>query len=324
MKYHHVAWFGVVLTLCVIVFGAFVRLSDAGLGCPDWPGCFGHLAWPDQAHEIDLANKNYADRPVDVEKAWKEMVHRYLAGSLGLLVAGLFVVAVRQRQSMNTGLPFILLLMVIGQGLLGKLTVTLKLHPSIVMSHLLGGLLVLILLSWLALSKTESVRPYRYGGYVKQWMVSVGMLLLFIQIALGGWTSSNYAALACVGFPQCNGVWWPEMNFTDAFDLFRGYGPNYEFGVLDAPNRIAIQMAHRFGFIVLTIYLFWLIFRLSKNRELLSLGLMLAFALVIQVSLGIANVTLGLPLSIATAHNAVAAILVLIMTVLLYKTRRAV
>lgn len=324
MKYHHLAWFGVVLTLCVIVLGAYVRLSDAGLGCPDWPGCYGHLAWPNEAHEIATANQNFAERPVEIDKAWKEMAHRYLAGILGLVVLALLIWAIRRRVVMHLGLPVILSLVIIGQAALGMWTVTLKLHPSIVMSHLLGGLLTLSLLSWLALSQTKRITPYRYGGHVRQWMVGLGLLLLIGQIALGGWTSANYAALACVGFPQCNGLWVPEMDFSSAFNLFKGYGPNYEFGVLDGPTRIAIQMTHRFGFVILTLYLLWLIWKLCKNRELLPLGLLLAVALAVQIGLGIMNVTMNLPLAVATAHNGVAAVLLFLMVVLLFKTRRSV
>ena len=323
MKYHHLAWFGVVFALCVIVLGAYVRLSDAGLGCPDWPGCYGHLAWPNEAHEIDQANTNFSERPVEIDKAWKEMAHRYLAGILGLIVLALLIWAIRRRQVMGLSLPIILSLVIIGQAALGMWTVTLKLHPSIVMSHLLGGLLTLSLLSWLALSQTESVKPYRYGGHVRQWMVGLGLLLVVCQIALGGWTSANYAALACVGFPQCNGMWLPEMDFSGGFNLFKGYGPNYEFGVLDGPARIAIQMAHRFGFVIVTVYLLWLIWKLSKNRELLPLGLLLAVVLAVQIGLGIINVTMNLPLVAATAHNGVAAVLLFVMVVLLYKTRRS-
>jgi cytochrome c oxidase assembly protein subunit 15 len=322
MKYRHLAWFAAGLTFCVIVLGAYVRLSDAGLGCPDWPGCYGHLAWPNEAHEIEKANETFTERAVEVAKAWKEMVHRYLATILGVVAIALFVWAFKRRKLESYTLPLIVLLAVIFQGMLGMWTVTLKLHPSIVMSHLIGGLTVFSLLVWLACTRTPMMTPYRYAGHVKQWMVVVGTALLMVQIALGGWTSANYAALACVGFPQCNGVWWPEMDFVQAIDIFKQYGPNYEFGVKDGPARMAIQMMHRMGALVVTVYFAWLIFKLTRNRELMPLGMSLLVLLLIQITLGIINVTYSLPLVVATMHNGVAALLLANMVMLLYKTRK--
>lgn len=322
MKYKHLAWFAVGLTLVVVVLGAYVRLSDAGLGCPDWPGCYGHLAWPSDAQEIETANQNFAERTVEVHKAWKEMAHRYVAGILSLTVLALFIWAFRQRRLQSYALPLIIGFVILFQAALGMWTVTLKLHPSIVMSHLLGGLTTLCLLVWLACSRTPEIKPYRYAGHVKQWMVVFGLVLLVMQIALGGWTSSNYAALACVGFPQCNGVWWPEMDFIQALDLFKQYGPNYEFGVKDGPARMAIQMMHRIGALVVALYFSWLIYKLTRNRELMPLGLSLLILLLLQIALGIINVTYSLPLFIATLHNGVAALLLVNMVVILYKTRK--
>lgn len=323
MKYRHLAWFAVGLTLCVIVLGGYVRLSDAGLGCPDWPGCYGHVTWPNEAHEIEKANASFIERAVEVGKAWREMVHRYLATVLGMVAIALFVWAFRRRQLESYALPLIALMAVIFQGVLGMWTVTWKLHPTVVMSHLMGGLTVLSLFVWLAISRTPSFTPYRYAGHVKQWMIIVGTLLLMMQIALGGWTSSNYAALACVGFPQCNGLWWPEMDFAQALDLYKKIGPDYEFGVKDAPARMAIQMMHRLGALVVTVYFAWLIFKLTRNRELMPLGLSLLVLLAIQIALGIINVTYSLPLVVATMHNGVAALLLVNMVMLIYKTRKS-
>ncbi len=322
MKFRHLAWFAVFLTLCVVVLGAYVRLSDAGLGCPDWPGCYGHLAWPTEVHEIEQANQNFSERTVEVHKAWKEMAHRYLAGVLSLTVLALFIWSFRQRKLASYSLPLIICFVILFQAALGMWTVTLKLHPSIVMSHLLGGLTTLSLLVWLACSRTPSITPYRYAGHVKQWMVVVALVLLLLQIALGGWTSANYAALACVGFPQCNGVWWPDMDFVQAMDLFKQYGPNYEFGVKDGPARVAIQMMHRMGFVIVTLYFSWLAFKLTRNRELMPLGLSLLTLLVLQIILGVINVSFSLPLVVATMHNGVAALLLTNVVVLLYKTRK--
>lgn len=323
MKYKHLAWLAVGLGLCVVVLGAFVRLSDAGLGCPDWPGCYGHLTWPTQAEDIEIANQNFPERAVEVHKAWKEVVHRILAGALGLIVLALFIWAFRQRHVMSPKLPFMIGLVITFQAALGMWTVTLMLHPSIVMSHLLGGLLTLSLLTWLACRETPEIKGYRYAGHVTTRMVAVGLLLVAFQIALGGWTSANYAALACTGFPQCNGQWWPNMDFIQGFNLLREFGPNYEFGVKDGPARVAIQMTHRMGFVVVTLYLSWLIYKLTKNRELLPMAMVIGGLLVLQIGLGIMNVTMNLPLTVAVMHNGVAALLLISLVYLLYKTRQA-
>ena len=322
-NYSKLAWFATALTLFVVVLGAFVRLSDAGLGCPDWPGCYGQAAWPTETHEIAQANEAFPERAVEPHKAWKEMVHRYFAGTLGLVVLALFIWAFIKRRDMTYTLPLVTGFVVVFQAALGMWTVTLQLKPIIVMGHLMGGMLTLSLLCWLALSTTNSIKHYRYGGHVKQWMVALALILVVIQIMLGGWTSSNYAALSCVGFPLCNGQVWPDMNFSEAFIMWRGLGVNYEFGVLDAPSRVAIQMTHRIGFVILTLYLLWLSSRLMKNRELMPLGVTVIVLLIIQIILGISNVTLNLPLPIAVAHNGVAALILLSMVTLLYKTRKS-
>ncbi len=328
MKYHHLAWLAVLLALGVVVLGAFVRLSDAGLGCPDWPGCYGQIDWPTQHAEIQQANSAFPERPVEPHKAWREMVHRYFAGTLGLLVLVLFIWAWRKRdegingQDAPVGLATALLLIIVLQAALGMWTVTLKLKPVIVMLHLLGGLTTLSLLLWLALRTTPNLKPYRYAGHVKPWMIWLGLGLLVLQIALGGWTSSNYAALACPDFPTCQGSWWPAMDFREAFVMWRGIGPNYEYGVLDMPARTAIHMTHRMGFLLLSLYLLWLALQLMKNRELLPWGLGLLALLALQVSLGISNVVFSLPLPVATLHNMGAALLLAFMVALLYKTRK--
>jgi cytochrome c oxidase assembly protein subunit 15 len=322
-NYSKLAWFAVALTLFVVVLGAYVRLSDAGLGCPDWPGCYGQAAWPTEANEISQANQVFPERAVEVDKAWKEMVHRYFASFLGLIVLGLFIWAFIKRDEISYSFPLIIGFVILFQAALGMWTVTLQLKPVIVMGHLMGGMLTLSLLCWLALSHTNRIKPYRYAGHVKQWMIIIALLLTVFQIMLGGWTSANYAALSCVGFPLCNGQVWPEMNFSEAFIMWRGLGVNYEFGVLDAPSRIAIQMTHRIGFVILSLYLIWLSTRLMKNRELMPLGLVVLGLLAIQVTLGISNVVFNLPLIVATAHNGFAALLLLSLVTLLYKTRKS-
>ena len=319
-NYSKLAWFGVLLALFVIVLGAYVRLSDAGLGCPDWPGCYGKATVPMQSHEIEQANKNFPQRVVEPHKAWKEMVHRYFAGALGLVVFFLFFWAYKKRRDISYALPLTLLGVIIFQAALGMWTVTLQLKPIIVMAHLLGGMATISLLCWLALSNSPNIKTYRYAGHVKRWMIVLGLLILITQIALGGWTSANYAALSCVGFPLCNGQLIPPTDISQAFVLWRGLGVNYEYGVLDAPARIAIQMTHRVGFVIVAVYMAWLASKLMKNRELMPLGVLLLVLLTIQIALGISNVTLGLPLLVAVAHNGVAALMLLTMVTLLYKT----
>ena len=321
-NYSRLAYAGFVLSLVVIMLGAYVRLSDAGLGCPDWPGCYGTTAWPSQAEEIAQANMEYPERAVEPEKAAKEVIHRYFAGTLGLIALALFIWAWRKRDDMALTIPTLLGIVIVFQAALGMWTVTLQLKPIIVMGHLMGGMLTMSLFLWLALSTSNNMQPYRYAGHVKQWMVVIGLIFVILQIALGGWTSSNYAALSCVGFPQCNGQWWPEANFSEGFVMWRGLGINYEFGVLDAPSRVAIQMAHRIGFVILSLYLIWMSTRLMKNRELMPLGILVLTLLTTQVLLGISNVMFHLPLPVATAHNGVAAFLLASIVVLLYKTRR--
>jgi cytochrome c oxidase assembly protein subunit 15 len=316
------------LALCVIVLGAYVRLSDAGLGCPDWPGCYGQVDVPQGERQIAQANASYPERPVEVEKAWKEMIHRYLAGTLGLLIATLAIIAWRRRfkPQQPVFLPLALVGLVIFQALLGMWTVTLLLKPVIVMAHLLGGLTTLALLWWLAV---------RHGGYLptapmteqtkalRPW-VFVGLLLVIGQVTLGGWTSANYAALACPDFPTCQTQWWPPMNFEEAFTLWRGIGVSYEGGVLDNDARVTIHLTHRIGALLVVAYLTWLtvrIFLKTHNKLLRFTALVMALLMVMQVSLGIANVVLALPLPIAVAHNGIAALLILALVAINHELR---
>ena len=313
------------LALAVVMLGAWVRLSDAGLGCPDWPGCYGQLTVPQAEAEIQTANQSYPERPVEAHKAWKEMIHRYFAGTLGLLIAAMAIIAVANRRYsiQPVVLPVFLLLLVIFQAALGMWTVTLQLKPIIVMAHLLGGFATLALLWWLVLStrKTE-IRYVARRANLLPWAI-VAVALLVIQIALGGWTSSNYAALACPDFPTCQGLWWPEMDFGEAFVLWRGLGVNYEFGVLEHPARTAIHMTHRIGAIIVAAYLLFLTIngiRLLQGRTRTA-AIIVFLLLSVQISLGISNVVFHLPLSIAVLHNGVAAILLLALLGFIYLLR---
>ncbi len=315
-KIHRLAATGVVITLFVVVLGAWVRLSDAGLGCPDWPGCYGMIAVPGSDVAIAKANASFPDRPLEVGKAWKEMVHRYGAGMLGLLVVALAAAAWRQRPHQRTAsnLTLMLVVLIVFQALLGMWTVTLLLKPVVVMAHLLGGFATLALLWWLYLETAGNLRAVPVAQGLRMW-AAFGLLLVALQAALGGWTSANYAALACTDFPTCRGEWWPQMDFREAFVLWRRLGVDYEHGVLDHDARAAIQVTHRLGALVVLIYLAAFSGRLvswaSRDVRLARLGWGIGILLCVQVGLGIGNVLLGLPLALAVTHNGVAALLIL-------------
>ncbi len=311
------------LTFCVASFGAYVRLSDAGLGCPDWPGCYGHLVIPLHDQWVGSANSAFPERPVELFKAWVEMIHRHLAKLLGLLVIGLAVWAWRRRHlaGQPVALPVALVGAVLFQGLLGAWTVTWQLKPLVVMAHLLGGLTILALLWWLALHGLLSRRPLR--GAVRGW-AAVGLVAVMAQIALGGWTSANYAALACNNeFPTCLGQWWPaQMDFEEGFVLWRGVGTNYEFGVLDAGARTAIQVVHRLGALLLTAILLGLAWQLWRS-ERRRLALLVVAGLAAQLAIGVSLVWLWLPLPLAVAHHAGGAVLLLILVTVNYAVQPA-
>jgi len=316
---------GTGLALVVIVLGAYVRLSDAGLGCPDWPGCYGHLVLPGDELARDRAEAAFPDRPLEAGKAWREMVHRYAASGLGLciLVVALCAWLNRRDPRQPVVVPLVLLGVVLFQGLLGMWTVTLLLKPLIVMGHLLGGLCTLALLVWLLLEssrrrrRTDRVTPRQVPG-----LAVLGLCVLVAQIALGGWTSSNYAALACPDVPTCQGEWWPpQANFAEGFVLWRGLGVNYEFGVLDAPSRVAIHYTHRLGALVTLAVLLAVGYgfrRQSRDPSVRQAALLVMLAVCAQVGVGVAVVWFGLPLVVATAHNAVAALLLVSMVNLLH------
>ncbi|MDH3946683.1 MAG: COX15/CtaA family protein, partial [Chromatiales bacterium] len=231
------------LAFAVVVLGAYVRLTDAGLGCPDWPGCYGKLTVTEVMRDVSSAEAAFPERAVDAGKAWREMIHRYLAAILGLAIVALAVIAWRRRHipGQPVALPIALVGLVIFQGLLGMWTVTLLLKPVVVMAHLLGGMTTLALLWWLSLSPPTADS----GRHRLTSLALAGVAVVIVQIALGGWTSTNYAALACPAFPSCNGNWWPEMDFAEGFRLWRGLGVDYEGGVLHNSARMAIHYSHR-------------------------------------------------------------------------------
>ncbi len=315
-------WLLPALALTVIVFGAYVRLSDAGLGCPDWPGCYGRLSVPESAPEVHLEDPQWASRPLEVGKAWREMIHRYLASTLGLgIVLQALLVWWRRGAAPASAAVYWLVPLVVFQGLLGMWTVTLLLKPLVVSAHLLGGLLTLGLLCWVACERLWP-QPVTSPGALRM-AARLALVLLAGQIFLGGWTSANYAALACTDFPTCHGQWWPQADFAEGFVLWRGLGVNYEFGVLDTPARTAIHLTHRIGALLTTLGVgavaVWAC--ASGVQRLRRTGWCILAALTLQLALGITNVVGGLPLAVAVAHNAGAALLTVSLLGLVHFTR---
>jgi cytochrome c oxidase assembly protein subunit 15 len=296
----------VVLCLCVVVLGAWVRLTDAGLGCPDWPGCYGELLVPDDPDSAAA----WPERPLETGKAWREMIHRYAAGLLGILVLALAVTAWRRRHESGqpVALPTFLLGLIIFQALLGMWTVTLLLKPLVVMLHLLGGMATLAILFWLARRPEPLTLPA--DSSLRRFAL-FGLVILGLQIALGGWVSTNYAALACPDFPTCQGRWWPPMDFITGFDPWHGIGIDYEGGILNNAARVAIHFTHRIGAVVAAVVLGLLAWRAWRHPGLAGAAGWLAAALAVQLVLGVVMVLTQLPLSLATAHNGVAALLLL-------------
>lgn len=310
-----------VLVMLVVILGAFTRLSDAGLGCPDWPGCYGHLTWPKTAADVTAAEARFPEAPVEHDKTWPEMVHRYFAGALGLVIFAIAVLTWRSRQQEKLPVRLSLFLagLVVLQGAFGMWTVTLKLWPQVVTAHLLGGFatasglwfMVLRLSPWrLVLAATPGLRT----------LALIGLVAVILQIALGGWTSANYAAIACADLPTCHGVWWPPADFAQGFNIFQHVGPNYLGGLLDNHARTAIHFTHRLGAVVVTILLLLLAYRLWRTRDSWSrrMTLVLLAALVTQISLGLSNVYWALPLPVAVAHNAFGLVLLLVLATVNY------
>lgn len=312
--------FALILALFVVGLGAYTRLTNAGLGCPDWPGCYGEMVVP----SAQTAETNYPEQTFDTKKAWTEMIHRYFAGALVMLILAIVIYSIQHhRENYPLKLPLFILLLVGFQAMLGMWTVTLKLQPTIVLAHLLGGLTTLGLLWLLWLRCRYAVLPAVHTT-VSKGLGNLGfitLVLIVIQLALGGWTSANYAGVACVAFPQClEGTWFSNADFNSALQLWLPLGPNYEFGALDNPARQAIHMLHRFGALVVTFILVawcaWIIWRVKELRISTAFTLLL---LLIQVKLGILNVLLHLPLHVAVTHNVIGALLLLAVINLNYQ-----
>ena len=372
--FHRIAWLAVALALGVIVFGAFVRLSHAGLSCPDWPTCYGRATWPKAVeHAADHAAS--AIRPFEDHKAWREQVHRHIAAVLGLLVLSLSLLAARRRPHglaqvlgaaglVAVAIPLYMsgahavaaalavagegvllaaalrwrggdlaresaltLAVIVFQALLGMWTVTWLLKPVVVMGHLMGGLLTFSLLAWMAWRATNRPIVLADAAALRR-LLWLALGVLGVQVALGGWVSANYAALSCGAgswsidnFPKCAGLWLPPTDFREGFVLWRGIGVDYEGGVLDGQSRIAIQVAHRLGAVAAAAALAWAAARMLRTPGLRGWGTALALLTVAQVTLGILNVKLSLPLPVAVMHNGGAALLVFVLVSLLARLR---
>lgn len=341
--------FAVALAMVVVVLGAFTRLSDAGLGCPDWPGCYGHLTWPKTAEDVAAAEARFPEAPVEHDKTWPEMVHRYFAGTLGLVIFSIAWLVWRERclnsrsvdarridarridarrdqrhaTRLPLGLPLFLAALVVLQGAFGAWTVTLKLWPQVVTAHLLGGFATASCL-WLLALRLSS---WRFAAVdVAPWLKALSVMAMaavVVQIALGGWTSANYAALACPDLPTCHGVWWPPADFLQGFNIFQHVGPNYLGGLLDNHARTAIHLSHRIGAVTVSLVLVALAICLLRLRDSWSkkIAAVLLVVLVFQVTLGVSNVFWVLPLPVAVAHNAFGLVLLMVLVTVNYGLR---
>jgi len=313
--YKRLTFYATLLALIVVSFGAYTRLTDSGLGCPDWPGCYGTLSVPESIDQIEKAQAVYPDSPVEIEKAWIEMIHRYIAGILGIMILVIAFMSIRLREQINYSLkwPFFLLGLVIFQAALGMWTVTLLLKPAVVTSHLLGGMTVLGILTFLMHRNYGTHRENFVSNKFERKIIRFSLVLLFIQIALGGWTSTNYAALACTDYPTCHGSLVPEMDFYNAFTIFRELGVTSIGEPLSLEALHAIQWVHRIGAIVLLVYLLFVAYILKVNQGFNMWRNVLILVISLQFIIGIANLLLHLPIVLATLHNLGAALLVVIL-----------
>ena len=314
------AGFGVLFALMVVSVGAYTRLADAGLGCPDWPGCYGFLTVPDQVEEVELAETRYPGAPVEFVKAWWEMGHRYIAGALLVLVFSMLVMAYRGREREDTPLALasVLMVTILCQAAFGAWTVTLKLWPQVVTAHLLGGFTTLSLI-WLLYLRQGGLSQIVAALPPPTLLARVAFAVVVLQIMLGGWVSSNYAALACYDFPSCDGTYSPSMDFQQGFNILQSVGPNYLGGIMTSEARTAIHWVHRIGAIIVLFVVGGLILQLVRQAAIV--GYVLLTALVAQITLGILNVVWVLPLLNATAHNTVGALLLLVLVTINFAPR---
>jgi cytochrome c oxidase assembly protein subunit 15 len=323
-KYRKLAWVTAFLTLDLIMFGSFTRLTDSGLGCPDWPGCYGHSNPLSAGEPIRAAESAQPTGPVTMTKAWIEMLHRYFAIGIGLLIIILAVQAWRRARA-DTAAPSPVLataalVWVCIQGAFGALTVTMKLQPIIVTAHLLGGVVLLALLVALALreSPAPSVAP---RAVTVRPLALAALAVVFAQIALGGWVSSNYAVLACPDFPKCQGMWLPAMDFGHGFTLWRGLGMTGDGDMIPFQSMVAIHWTHRAFALVAAAVLAWFVAAAWRIEGLAGVARAVLAVLLAQLATGLSNVVLNWPLAAAVLHSGGAALLVALLIVSVVRTR---
>ena len=312
-----------ILGIIVVGLGAWTRLADAGLGCPDWPGCYGFATIPMNPEEIEIANAKFPETPYEVAKAIPEVVHRYFAATLGFLIVCIYALTLKYKEATPNirNLSLFLVIWVILQGAFGYLTVSLKLLPQIVTTHLMAGFLTAGLV-WLLYfkSKDSSTLDREYWNFSLRTknLLNLGLVFVAIQIFLGAWTSTNYASYSCTDFPLCQGQLLPDANFKEGFNFFQSIGPNYLGGLLDHESRLAIHLSHRFGALVVTLYLLFLSYHfISQQKNNLAACLLLILTL--QVLLGISNVVFALPLLVAVGHNLGGLLLITYLGVLRFR-----
>ena len=320
-KISKLSFFGALFTLIVISLGAWVRLTDAGLGCPDWPGCYGLLTTPDTVDELAKAREYYPNADIDVGKAWREMLHRYMAGLLGLYVFFITYISIKYSKRSYT-LSVLISILIIIQAIMGMLTVTMLVKPTIVTTHLFFGMLTATLLFINSLKYSNISMSSEKIPAIALIIITITWVFLIIQILLGGWTSTNYASLACTDFPKCLDQWYPkEMIFNEAFNVINLPDVNYEGGILAYGAKVAIHYSHRITALILTfvfISALYVVFKLNKHSLLKKLMSISIIFFTLQVILGISNVVYSLPLNIAVWHTMNAAILMALISSALY------
>ena len=320
-KISKLSFVGALFTLIVISLGAWVRLTDAGLGCPDWPGCYGLLTTPDTVDELAKAREYYPNADIDVGKAWREMLHRYMAGLLGLYVFFITYISIKYSKRSYT-LPVLISILIIIQAIMGMLTVTMLVKPTIVTTHLFFGMLTATLLFINSLKYSNIRMSSEKIPAIALIIITITWVFLIIQILLGGWTSTNYASLACTDFPKCLDQWYPkEMIFNEAFNVINLPDVNYEGGILAYGAKVAIHYSHRITALILTfvfISALYVVFKLNKHSLLKKLMSISIIFFILQVILGISNVVYSLPLNIAVWHTMNAAILMALISSALY------
>ena len=317
----NICYFAATFTLIVISVGAWVRLTDAGLGCPDWPGCYGILSTPDTESELLRAKELYPDSVIDIGKAWREMLHRYLAGTLGILVFIITFLMLKYAKHVPKIYPISLSILIVIQSTMGMLTVTQLVKPTIVTTHLILGMTTAGLLLWNGLQIKLKNKIDQIDFKLVN-LIFICILALILQIILGGWTSTNYASLACTDFPKCLNQWWPSnMNYSDAFTVLNLPNINYETAPMVYEAKLAIHFTHRIGALILTLLyaaLFIYLFYIQSNKTLKSIGIIVFLVFIFQIFLGISNVLMSLPISVAVLHTVNASILLLSMITLLF------